>query len=219
MGLLEPLIPEPLPNVRPVLLLDMGIVVLVVGAGTSELDGPPPILEVPDEVPVQELRTVVTIKASQREWQGGLDGLNLGQDIGLPFAPDGPLFGPACGEIGGIEGVDERPGQGHAAVGYSVGFEEPGAGFVPLVGPDRQLVAQEPARLGGGQGMARRLHPDGTQEPIDRGRRDGQERLTDRHWEVAEGVLVWPQPQRQDGLEALGARVVGGLPDTLEGGV
>ena len=60
------------------------------------------------------------------------------------------MFGPGGGDIDGIEGISEHAGEGLAAVGDGVGFEKAGAGFIPLVGLDGDLVSEEGAGFGGG---------------------------------------------------------------------
>ena len=51
----------------PVFLFDVSVVVFVVGSGASELDGAFSLCEMFEEVIIEELAAVVTIKAEQRE--------------------------------------------------------------------------------------------------------------------------------------------------------
>jgi len=71
------------------------------------------------------------------------------KDIGFPFSPDGSLFGPASGDIDEVDSIGEDTGEGIAAVSDGIGFEEAGAGFVPLVGLDWDLFAEEGTGFGG----------------------------------------------------------------------
>ena len=59
---------QQLAHVRPVLLLDVGVVVFLVGPPAGELDWP---LGAPaDQMPVDELRAIVGIDAQQAKGQG-----------------------------------------------------------------------------------------------------------------------------------------------------
>jgi len=91
------------------------------------------------------------------------------QDIGFAFSPDGSLFGPAGGEVDEVEGVGEGAGEGVAAVGDGVGFEESGAGFVPLVGLDGDLVFEEGAGFGGGSAVFFVWNAGGGEDAVDGG--------------------------------------------------
>jgi hypothetical protein len=82
--------------------------------------------EVAVEVVVKEFRAVVGVEAEEGEGEGGLDILDLLEDGGFAFSPDGSLFGPAGGDIDGVEGIGEHAGEGIAAVGDGIGFEEAG---------------------------------------------------------------------------------------------
>jgi hypothetical protein len=88
---------------------------------------------------IEKLAAIVAIKAKQGEGQGLFDLFDLFEGVRFPFAPDGPLFGPAGGNIDAINGIGEHTGEGVAAMGDGVGFEEAGLGFVPLIGFDRDL--------------------------------------------------------------------------------
>jgi hypothetical protein len=63
------------------------------------------------------------------------------EDIGFSFTPDSSLFGPAGGDIDEVDGIGEHAGEGIAAVGDGIGFQEARAGFIPLVSLDRDLFA------------------------------------------------------------------------------
>ncbi len=153
-GIVEALRAEPLAHVCPVLLFDMGVVILVIGPRARDLHGALAVLEVVDQMPVQELAAIITIEAPQQEGQSRLDGDELSQDVGLAFAPDRALLRPAGGEIGRVDGVDELAAHRGAAVRDRIGFQEAGPRLISLVGADRNLVAQQAPRLRG------RLPPD-----------------------------------------------------------
>ena len=109
----------------PVFLFDVGVIIFVVGAGAGDLDWLLAVLEVADEVPIEEFRAVVAVKAEEMERDAGFDVLELFYDIDLAFAPNGALFGPSGSDIGGVERIDEITGQRDTAMSDGVGFEEP----------------------------------------------------------------------------------------------
>jgi len=200
----------------PVLLLHVGIVVLAIGARASESNRVLAMLEQFDQMPVEELRSIVTVKPKQREGQGTLNVPDLPQDPRLPFAPESPLFGPTGGNIDRIEGVDELSGHRIAAVGNRVGFQEAGPGLVPLAALDGDLVLEDKPRLGCGQTSAA-VQPHRLQDSINGSRGDLPQPLHGTSRQGAELDLIGRDPHRQNGLQALGAGEVGCLPDGLKG--
>ncbi len=81
-------VPQECADVGPVLLLDMGVIVFLVGALASELD--PLSLAIPVEMVVDELRAVVGVNALKGKGQGLPDLLKGVSHAGLPFAHHGP---------------------------------------------------------------------------------------------------------------------------------
>ena len=63
------MVTEPLADVGPVLLLDMGVVIFVVGPGASKLDGALSLCKMSQEVVIKELAAIVAIEAEQGERQ------------------------------------------------------------------------------------------------------------------------------------------------------
>jgi len=61
------LVADPLSDVGPVFLFDVSVVIFVVGSGASELDGVFALCEMFEEVIIEELAAIVTIKAEQGE--------------------------------------------------------------------------------------------------------------------------------------------------------
>ena len=217
-GAIESLRPEPLADRRPVLLFDMGIVVLLVGSGAGALDGLSSMLEVADEMPREELGAVIPVKAEDRKGQRSLDGDDLLKDASFPFAPERSLFGPAGGDVGNVEGEDKRSGHGGVAVRDGIGFEEAGSLLIPLVGLNRDMVLEECAGLGGGEALALNPQPLLGKQPVDGRWGYLRQGLLDPRSQDSEGLLVRFDPAGQDGVETLGARSVSGLPDTLQRG-
>jgi len=142
IGVIESLVAEPLADVGPVFLFDMGVVLFVVGAAAGEVDGVFSLGEVAVEVVVKEFGAVIAVEAEEGKGQGFFDIFDLGQDAGFAFSPGGALFVPGGGDVEAVDGVGEHAGERIAAVGDGVSFEEAGAGFIPLVGLDGDLVAQ-----------------------------------------------------------------------------
>ena len=210
----EAQIAEPLADMGPVLLFDMGVVVLSIGSGSSELDGVASVLEVPDQVPLEELAPVVAVEAEDAKGERGFDGDDLLQNPGLSLAPDRPLLGPSGGEVGEIEAEDELPGHGVAAMRHGIGFQESGAGLIPLVGFDGDVVLKECAGLGGGEASALNAQARLSKQAVNRGGRDLPQSLLDPGGEDVEGVLIRRNPVSEDRFEALGTGVVSRLPDT-----
>ena len=61
------MVADPLSDVGPVFLFDVSVVIFVVGSGASELDGVFALCEMFEEVIIEELAAIVTIKAEQGE--------------------------------------------------------------------------------------------------------------------------------------------------------
>ena len=63
------LVTEPLTDVGPIFLFDMGVVVFVVGSATGKLDGNFSLRKVSEKVVVEELGSVIKIEAEQGKRQ------------------------------------------------------------------------------------------------------------------------------------------------------
>ena len=116
LGVIESLVAEPLADMGPVFLFDVGVIFVVVGAAAGELGGRFFLGEVVVEVVVEEFGSVIGVEAEQGEREGLFNILDLFEDAGFAFAPDGSLFGPAGGDIDNIEGIGKHAGEGVAAV-------------------------------------------------------------------------------------------------------
>ena len=102
---------------------------------------------------------------------------DLFEDVGFPFSPDGSLFRPAGGNVNAVNAIGEDSGEGWAAMGDGVGFEETGARFVPLVGFDRDMFSDQGSGFGGGSASFFIFDASRKKEAVDRGGRDFQEGL------------------------------------------
>jgi len=186
------LVAEPLTDVGPVFLFDMGVVIFVVGSGASKLHGAFSLGEMFEEVIIEELAAIVTIEAAQGEGERFFDVFDLFEDVGFPFSPDSSLFRPAGGNVDTVNGIGEHSGQGLAAMGDGVGFEETGARFVPLVGFNGDMFSDQGSGFGGGSASGFILDSDGMEEAFDRGRRDVQKGLRDFRREISIGLnITW----------------------------
>jgi len=125
----------------PVFLFYVGVVVFVIGSASGEVDGVFSVGEMSQEVMVEELGAVIAIEAEQGEGQRLFDVFDLFQDTGFSFSPHGSLSRPAGGDVHAVDGIGEHAGYGFTAVGHGIGFEEAGAGFVPLVSRNGDLFA------------------------------------------------------------------------------
>ena len=104
------MIAEPLTDVGPVFLFEMSVVIFVVGARASKLDGVFSLCEVFEEVIIEELAAIIAIEAEQREGQRVFDLFDLFKDIGFAFSPYGSLFRPARGNVNAVNGIGEHSG-------------------------------------------------------------------------------------------------------------
>ena len=118
------MVSKPLSDVGPVLLLDMGVIVLVIGPASGKLHGLISLVKVLHQMPIQEFRAVIAVKPKQRERQSVFDLLDLREDLCFAFAPDRSLFCPAGGNIDGVDGVDEMAEESLPAMGDGIGLQE-----------------------------------------------------------------------------------------------
>ena len=125
----------------PVFLFDMGVVVFVIGPASGELDGLFSFGEVPQEVLVEELTSVVGIEAEDGEWDCFFDVFDLFEHSRFTLSPDGTLFGPAGSDIYEVDGIGVHSGRGIAAMSDGIRFKEARARFIPLIGFDGDLFS------------------------------------------------------------------------------
>ena len=125
----ESFIAEPLPDMGPVLLLHMGVIVFVVSPASGKLNGLSSVGKMTQEVVIEKLRAVVTIETPQGKGKGVFNMMDLLKDPGLTFAPHSPLFTPSGGKVDAVDGNDIPTGSGGTAVGYRIGLKESGAGL------------------------------------------------------------------------------------------
>src|SRR5512143_82641 len=141
------MISKPLPDMSPVFLLHMSIIVLMIGSASSKLYGLLSLMKVLHQVPIQKLRAVIAVKPEQREWQRVFNILDLLEDLGFTFAPDCSLFSPAGPNIHGVDRIGKLAQKSLPAMGDGIGLQEPWFLLIPLVGLNRDLFSQESARF------------------------------------------------------------------------
>jgi hypothetical protein len=121
---------------------------------------------------IEELASIVAIKAKQGEGQSLFDLFELFEGVGFAFAPDGALFGPTGGNVDAVDGIGEHAAEGVATMGDGVGFEKAGFGFIPLMGFDGDLFSEESTRFGRGSAMFSVMASGRAEKTIDGGGRD-----------------------------------------------
>ena len=124
------------------------------------------------------------------------------EDSGFPFSPDGSLFGPAGGDIDEVDSIGEHAGEGIAAVRDGISFEEAGAGFIPLVGLDRDLLAKEGSGFGGGAASFFVVDAGVGEDAVDGGGGDLEQGLGDFWGQGAEEFVIAGDPDGEDGLKS-----------------
>jgi hypothetical protein len=112
------------------------------------------------------------------------------------------LFGPAGGDIDAVDGIGEHTREGLTAMGDGIGFEEAGAGLVPLVGLDRDVFSEEGSWFGGAAASFLVLDTDGVEESIDGSCRDAVQGSKGLRRQRAKGLDVAREPERQESFEA-----------------
>ena len=178
-GLLEAFVAEELTHGHPVLLLDVGVVVLAVGPRAGEAHRPGSFLEVAHEMVVEELAAVVAVEAEDRKGQAWFDVSDLLQHASAAPAPEGAQASPAGVDVGEGDGPDVLPVDGAATVGHGVGLDEAGAGHIPMLGAQGDLLFEQGARLGRATAFRSKLGSHRAQEPVDGRGAHRQELLLD----------------------------------------
>jgi hypothetical protein len=124
----------------PVFFLNMGMVILGIGSGAGALHRGSAILEMAYEMPVEKLRSIITVETPHGKRQRIFNVLDLSHTLSLDLAPGGALLGPTGGEISNIQGINKPSGQRVATMGHGIGFQETWAGCVPRIGLDGDLI-------------------------------------------------------------------------------
>ena len=94
----------------PVFLFHVGVIILVVRPAAGESDRRFSLGKMSQQVVIEELGAVIAIEAQKGEGQHLLQVIDLLQDTHFSLTPDGPLFGPAGGNVDEIQGISELAG-------------------------------------------------------------------------------------------------------------
>lgn len=96
--------------------------------------------EIVQEMAIEKLGPVITIKAAQGKRQPPLNGGDLRDDAVRLFVPGLSALRPAGVDAGEGEAPHEFTGQRMAAVGDGIGLDEPGLRDIPVFGADGNLT-------------------------------------------------------------------------------
>lgn len=159
-GVFKAIVTEELAHVGPVLLFDVGVVVLAVGPTASEGHRSPlPTRQVAVAWPVEELAAVVSVKAFQGEGDFGFDVLEVVANGLAALVPDRPQFGPAAIKVCKGEGINKVASRRVTAMSDGVGLDVTGRGGVRGTTAGGNAMTQECPWFGRGQAPARIPEP------------------------------------------------------------
>jgi hypothetical protein len=129
-----------LPHVRPVLLLDVRVVVFLIGTPARELNALR--LAVAVQMRVDEFGPVVRIDAAQSKRQLALQDRDPFLHPDLAFPQDGTGFHPGGVNVRHVERLRKIPVGALPGVTDQVHFGESRLGHVPVIGLDRDVMLQ-----------------------------------------------------------------------------
>ena len=165
---------------------------------------------------VEELGSVITVKAQDWKWEGIFDFAQLLQYASFATAPDGALFAPSGGDVHAVNGVGELSGRGLSAMGHTIGFKKAGACLIPLVDPHWDLISDEGTWLCSGASTPGVAYSHGLKQTIDGGGGDLQQSLGYRSGQGSKEALVPRDPQGQDSFETFGAGKISSQPNPFQ---
>ncbi len=218
-GIFKPPVAEQLADVGPVLLLDMPVVIFLVGSGAGEGHGLFAVVpQVTDQVPVQELRTIIAVEAPERERKTRFYIPRGLHDGSFPFVPYGSHAGPARIDVRKGYTPDEVSGQRAAAMCHGVGLQPAGTGNIIVVGAYGDLIFKQPSRLGPTTPPPVILRFARGQKAVDLSRADRQQLPHEVPIQLPVALLIGGKPQGQQGFEAFPTGLLGLLPHYPEHG-
>ena len=135
------MVSEPLPDMSPVLLLDMGVVVRVIGSGAGELNRLDSISKVTPKMVIYEFTSVISVEPKYREGYTSFHVFETGQYSDLALAPACCLLGPSGGYVDEIDSICVVALNFVTTVGDCIGLYESGFKLVPLIGLNWYLLA------------------------------------------------------------------------------
>src|SRR3972149_4492214 len=135
---------------RPVLLLDMGLIVFLVRTGTRESNLLVPAIA--QEQVVNEFAAVIRVTAQQIKGQILAHGVNCGANCLLATSGQGHWLGPACAQGSTGQGVQKMCCDAVSTMRHQVYFQEAWFVFAPVrKDANRDVLFEQAARLGGTQ--------------------------------------------------------------------
>ncbi len=193
----------------PVLLLDVGVVVLLVRPTPSELDVE--LLAVAVQMVVDELGAVVRVDTSQLKGASLANLLKRLHHEGLALAHDSLSLRPTGVDVGQGEGVDELSLGPIPRVRHQIDLREARLAHLPPSRPDGNLVLEQSPRFGLAVEPSLRLRLVGPEPTVDLAGADPQQ-LALQPRRDRDALLEPRQPQRQQCLQPHRPRVVRRLP-------
>jgi hypothetical protein len=202
-----------LAHMRPVLLLDVRVVVFLIGASPRELDGVRPA--VAQQMRVDEFGPVIGVDAAQGKRQLLAQRVERLLHADLAFAQHRARFDPGGVDVGHIQRVQKVAIGAVARVTHQVHFREAGLGHVPVIGLDRNVVLQQRPRFRAPIQPAANRALVARQQPIHLAGAEGPHLVLGRgqHGEPASGPR---EPQRQQRLQPHRPRIARRLPHRPE---
>ncbi len=216
LGGVIPIPAQQLPDVGPIFLLDVGIVVLLVGAPARKLD----VMElaVAKEMVVDELGAVVGVEPAQWERHDRHDRGERVADAGLAFAHDRARFDPAGVDVGEVERIGEFAIGRVAGVGNQIDLGKAGDGDRPVIRLDRDVMLEKGPGLGAAIQPTLELTFLRGEMAVNGPRADDSQLALDARREL-KPALGPGKPHRQQGLEPQGPGVARRFPDGSQHGI
>src|SRR3990172_11081020 len=132
----------------PVLLLNVGVIVLLVRPASRKLDCGMGLPAEVQQVIVDELLPVVRVDSPQPEGQSVLDVQYPIEYPGAAFSHDRHPFRPACLYVGRVQGPNKTPVEAVAAMSHGVNLQETRQPDIPVRGPNRDHALKQRSRPG-----------------------------------------------------------------------
>ena len=164
-------------------------------------------------MPVEELASVIGIKAQDGEGQGRFDLRDAFRYCGQASVGNGARLSPLGVHIGGGDAPAKFPRHALSAMRHGVGFDKPRTAHLPVLGANGDLTAQQCARTRAAAAPAAQSDPAGRQQSVDRGRARRQHFHLHFAIQLTVALLIKRQPQRQRGFEPFAAGLFRTQPD------
>ena len=172
----QSIIANGMPHHGPVLLLDMGLIIFLVGTRTGE--GDLLIQAIVIEQVIDEFGAIIGVNSEQIEGQIWSHGTNRAANRLLAAPAQSNWLGPASTQVSTGQGIQELSGGSVSTMSHQVNFQESGFIFVPRsVGAHRDVLFEQAAWFGGTQPM-RMVEAGWRKTTIDTGTADTQKQFS-----------------------------------------